>query len=153
MTVASTALPRFLKQGRSRRLAPLRAEGVDNRPVWSSVRREKSVVAVFAIDRPDPARRHVHPHEEVVPDNGIAGIHFPQEFRYSPCAALLVGENLSRAYDRHELQMLRSSNQRLQKELGSLQRSHAVRHSSPGSMRSVGGTGPADSFLAGFNDE
>ena len=67
-------------------------------------------------------------------------------------AAVRNGENLSRAYDRHELQMLRSSNQRLQKELGSLQRSHAVRHSSPGSMRSVGGTGPADSFLAGFND-
>ena len=67
--------------------------------------------------------------------------------------AVRKGENLSRAYDRHELQQLRSSNLRLQKELGSMQRSHAIRRSNPGSMRSAGGTGTADSFLAGFNDE
>lgn len=67
--------------------------------------------------------------------------------------AVKKGDTLSRAYGRHELQQLRANNQQLQRQLGLMQRAAAGRQQSLGSMRSIGSSRAADSFLAGFNDE
>lgn len=67
--------------------------------------------------------------------------------------AVKNGESLSRAYGRHELQTLRESNRQLQEQLGMLRSQADSRQRSLGSMRSAGGVGTADSFLAGFNAE
>ena len=67
--------------------------------------------------------------------------------------AVKNGESLSRAYGRHEVQTLRENNRQLQEQLGLLHSQANSRQRSLGSMRSAGGVGAADSFLAGFNAE
>ena len=75
----------------------------------------------------------------------------PRSIPTSVWEAVRGGETLMHAYGRHELQQLRSDNQRMRQQLDVLGGRARSRENSLGSMRSSGGAKAADGFLMGFD--
>lgn len=76
----------------------------------------------------------------------------PATIPQSVWTAVHQGEPLLHAYRGHEVQQLRSDNQRLQQQLDDLSRQTRQRAGSLGSVRSTGKMAQTDDFLKGFDE-
>ena len=76
----------------------------------------------------------------------------PETIPQSVWTAVHQGESLLHAYRGHEVQQLRSDNQRLQQQLDELNQQNRQRERSLGSVRSTGKMAQTDDFLQGFDE-